>query len=68
MLDLGGACELVFDSLCDTLFRHHVYLFTLCDIICLMVVRYDMCDTLLFIYVMVFSSYCLFPHLYSDTL
>jgi len=25
MLDLGGASELAFGSLCDTLFMHHVY-------------------------------------------
>jgi len=48
MLDLGGACELFFDSLCDTLFMHHVYLFALCGILCLMVVRHDMCATLLY--------------------
>jgi hypothetical protein len=59
MLDLGGACELAFDSLCDIIFVHHVYLFALCDIHCVMVVRHDMCATLLFINVKCFGSYIL---------
>ena len=54
MLVLGGACELAFDSLCGIIFMHLVYLSALCDILCLMVVRHDMCATLLFIYVMCF--------------
>jgi hypothetical protein len=41
MLDLGGACELAFDSLCDTM--HHIYFYALCDLLCLMDDRNDMC-------------------------